>query len=183
MALTMLISAEEVRTVAGLNKNIEDRKILPWIPLAQNALRSTIGKDGYDAIVAQSASPDADYETLIEDYVKPYLANEVERMCPVSLTAEADRNGSFEREGETYRPVGNTRLGGMNAEARDKSEMYRNAMLRYIYEQRSVFTWYNTSCTTNYSNGVITRIDASQLVDDRWPVDGYPNDCRCDDGY
>ena len=179
MALTLLISSQEVKDLQGLNKNIEDRKLSRWIVPAQMALRSAIGKDGYDAIVAEAAAPDADYEALIEDYVKPYLAAQVERMSPIPLTAESDRNGSFEREGDTYRPVSHKTLGLMNASARDMAEILRDVMLRYIYDERAVFTWYNASCRTNYSNGVITRTDRSQYNEDPYPLDGYPNEC-CD---
>ena len=68
MALTLLISSEEVKTLQGLNKNIEDRKLSKWIIPAQMALRSAIGKDGYDAILAEAAAPDADYEALASHF-------------------------------------------------------------------------------------------------------------------
>lgn len=177
-----LITALEVKELSGLNKNIEDRKIVPWIMPAQECLRSAIGKDGYDAIIATLTTPDADYDTLIDDYVKPYLAAQVERMAPVPMLAEADRNGTFERDGDTYRTVSRETLGLMNAVARDQAEIRREMMARYIYDNRATFTWWSTSCRTNYSGGVITRIDRSQMSDDQWPVDGYPNEC-CDNGY
>lgn len=173
-----LITSAEVKELSGLNKNIEDRKITSWIMPAQMCLRSAIGKDGYDAIIATLTTPDADYDTLIDDYVKPYLAAQVERMTPIPMAAEADRNGSFEREGETYRPASLRMLGMMNATARDQAEIRRDMMLQYIYDERATFTWWSTSACgnqrTNYSGGVITRIDASQIPESMYPVDGYP---------
>ncbi len=181
-----LISTEEVIELAGLNENIEDRKITQWIIPAQRCLRSAIGKDGYDAVIATLTTPDSDYDLLISDYIKPYLAAQIERMSPVPMTAEADRNGTFQREGETYRTVGMKTLGMMNATARDQAEIRRDLMLQYIYDNRETFTWWSTSACgnqrTNYSNGVITRIDRSQRSDEDWPVDGYPDNC-CADGY
>lgn len=180
MALTLLISSTEVKTLAGLNENVEARKIVPWIIPAQQCLRSAIGKDGYEAILAEAAAPNADYTTLIEDYVKPYLAAQVARMSGIPMAPEADRNGTFEREGETYRPASMKALSMLNASMRDLSEITRDMMLLYIYDERATFTWWNASCnTTNYSGGVITRIDRAQLSEDQWPVDGYPNEC-CD---
>lgn len=179
LASQFLITSQEVKTLAGMNDNVEDRKITPWIIPAQECLRSAIGKDGYDAIIATLTTPDTDYDTLIADYVKPYLAAQVERMAPIPMSAEADRNGTFQRNGETYNSVGMEVLGMMNATARDQAEMRRELMLRYIYDNRTTFTWWSTSCRTNYSNGVITRIDRSQLSEDNYPVDGYPDRC-CD---
>lgn len=169
-----LVTAAEVKELTGINKNVEDRKIVSWIMPAQECLRSSIGKDGYDAIIATLTTPDSDYDTLIDDYVKPYLAAQVERMTPIVMAAEADRNGSFEREGETYRPASLRMLGMMNATARDQVEIRRDMMLRYIYDNRATFTWWAQSCSTNYSGGVITRIDASQIPENSYPVDGYP---------
>ena len=184
LSTQFLISTEDVIELAGLNKNIEDRKIVQWIMPAQMCLKSTIGKDGYDAIIATLTTPDSDYDVLIDDYVKPYLAAQVERMSPIPMTAEADRNGTFVRNGETYNSVGMTTLGMMNATARDQAEIRRDMMLDYIWENRATFTWATTSCgcqRTSYSNGVIDRIDRSQLPDDQYPVDGYPT--QCCDGY
>ena len=50
--MTLIITSAEVKTTAGLNKNIEDRKLRPWIELAQNDLRTNIGEEGYAAVVA-----------------------------------------------------------------------------------------------------------------------------------
>lgn len=181
-----LISTEEVIEMAGLNKNIEDRKVVQWIMPAQMCLRSAIGKDGYDAVIATLTTPDADYDVLIDDYIKPYLAAQIERMAPIPMAAEADRNGTFQRNGETYSSVSMKTLGMMNATARDQAEIRRDMMFQYIYDERETFTWWSTSgCAnyrTNYSGGVITRIDRSQRSDEEWPLDGYPSNC-CDDGY
>lgn len=179
-----LITSAEVKELAGMNKNVEDRKITSWIIPAQMCLRSAIGKDGYDAVIETLTTPDADYDDLISEYIKPYLAAQIERMAPVPMTAEADRNGTFVRNGETYSSVNMNTLGMMNATARDQAEIRRDLMLQYIYDNRETFDWWDSSgCgngRTNYSNGVITRIDRSQLPDDPYPVDGYPNDC-CND--
>lgn len=179
-----LITSDEVKTMAGLNDNIEARKIVPWIIPAQMCLRSAIGSEGYDAVIATLTTPDSDYDLLKSDYIKPYLAAQITRMSPIPLASEADRNGTFERQGETYRPVSKSTMGMMNASARDMSEILRDVMLQYIYDNRDTFTWWDGSCnTTNYSGGVITRIDHSQMSDEYYlPTDGYPDEC-CDGRY
>lgn len=181
--MTLIITSAEVKTEAGLNKNIEDRKLLPWINMAQLDLKSNIGTTGYDAVIAALTTPVAAYTTLIDDYIKPFLAFKVRQIGAVSLFAEADRNGTNKRIGMTYEPVTGKELGMMKADARDLAESYLKLLLDYLTENAATFTWWTAGGCENtsqrpYTGGVITRIDQWQTPygDGYYPRDGYPTD-------
>ena len=183
--MTLIITSYEAKELSGLNKNIEDRKLRPWIEMAQSDLRSTVGEDGYAAIIASLTVPTAAYTALVDGYVKPFLAYKTKQLGAMSLWSEADRNGFFVRKGESYEPLDSKGMGMMKADARDLAENSKKLMMDYVKDNETDFTWYAELCTPSqqpYTGGVITRMsDHYRIGDEGYPTDGYPNGC-CD-GY
>ena len=182
--MILLITSAEVKTIAGLNKNVEDRKLRPWIEMAQTDLRKNIGEDGYAALIAWIATPSAPYTALMDGYVKPFLAYKVRQIGAVSLWSEADRNGTFTRSGESYQSDSARTLGMVKADARDLAESWFATMMEYIKDNETDFTWYaelKPQGQRPYTGGVITRLTDRCRDGEGYHVDGYPDNC-CDDG-
>jgi len=184
--MILIITSAEVKTTAGLNKNIEDRKLRPWIELAQNDLRTNIGEDGYAAVVAWLTVPTTPYTTWVEGYVKPFLAYKVRQLSAVSLWKEADRNGNFERRGESYKSADKSDLGIEKSDARDLAESWFSMMMNYVKDHATDFPWYaelKPQGQRPYTGGVITRLtDRCRDGEGYYNGDGYPDEC-CDHGY
>ena len=179
--MTLIVTSYEVKELAGLNKNIEDRKIRPWIEMAQSDLRSIVGDDGYAAIIASLTVPVAAYTTLVDEYVKPFLAYKTRQIGTISMWGEMDRNGGFLRKGDSYEPLDSKGLGMVKSDARDLAENSQKMMMDYVKDNETDFTWYAALCTPSqqpYTGGVITRLTRRYRIgEEDYPRDGYPDCC------
>lgn len=72
-----LITAQEVKDQVGLRANLDVAKLNPYIPHAQrDSLAQEISFDLYNQIVTENDADDLTpaNQTLLDDYIKPYLA-------------------------------------------------------------------------------------------------------------
>ena len=94
---TKIISVATVRDITGLNKNVDDRKIAPFLKLAQEELEKVLGRTLYDeldtAIQADDTlATEADLLALMA-YIKGPLAwRTLQRSLP-RMAAEPTANG------------------------------------------------------------------------------------------
>lgn len=160
-----LITAIQARDITGISKNVEDRKWDPFIEAAQFTLEKLLGREGYAVLVlAVDLDPTLaglpELKELRDDYVWPYLAWRTAELSGTRMWAEPDRNGTFNRNGETYSSVDAKTLAMTKADSRDMAEIYRDRMVAFLEENAEDYTWYvvNTCKTKKeFSGGVITQ--------------------------
>jgi hypothetical protein len=181
--MTEIIRAQDARRITGLSKNVEDRKMEPFIPAAQLVLRDIMGKTGFDLL---STAVQDNYDlpgsgndalrTLRNDYIWPFLAWRVVELSGTRMWVEPDRNGTFNRNGETYGSVDSRALGTSKTDARDMAGIYQRELVAFLTDNVATYTWYEPdTCghqgTPNYTGGVITEPATAQRRN--WYNDGY----------
>lgn len=178
--MTPIITSATVKTTTGISRNVEDRKLDPFIFAAQLTLKKVTGKAGYDAIVAAypAFTGAASLQTLYDDYIVNFLSWKVIELAGTRMFTEPDRNGTFTRSGDTYQSVDGKTLAMGKADSRDMAGIYMQELIDYLKDNTDTFTWYDTDeCSDNITKpntgGVITRIDASQRHYPYYDPDGY----------
>jgi hypothetical protein len=165
-----LITAIKARELTGISKNVEDRKWDPFIEAAQFTLERLLGKEGYAILVlAVDLDPTLDglptLKELRDEHVWPYLAWRTAELSGTRMWAEPDRNGTFNRNGDTYSSVDGKTLAMTKADSRDMAELYRDRMVVFLTENAADYPWYVTDkCETKkeFSGGVITQPSRGQ---------------------
>ena len=169
---TLVITAATVKELTGLSKNIEDRKLARWIDAVQLELKGDLGTTGYATLIGYIEADDTlatqtAYQTLRNDYIRPWMAWRVLERATVALFAEPERNGTYTRSGDDYATVSAQVLGMRKADARDMAHTYKEALHEYLKDNTATFTWYASEgeCGTDgtsksYAGGVITRVPA-----------------------
>jgi hypothetical protein len=167
--MTQLIRAQNARKITGLDKNVEDRKMEPFIPAAQLVLKEILGATGYNLLATAVEDnydlPGSGNDALRElrnDYIWPFLAWRVVELSGTRMWVEPARNGTFQRSGEGYTSVDGRTLGTSKTDARDMAGIYQRELVKYLEANKDVFTWYEGgTCanqgTPNYTGGVITE--------------------------
>lgn len=163
--MTKLITAIKAREVTGISKNVEDRKWDPFIEAAQFTLERLLGREGYAVLVlAVDLDPTLvglpALKELRDEHVWPYLAWRTCELAGTRMFAEPDRNGTFNRNGETYSSVDGKTLAMTKADSRDMAELYRDRMVQFLNDNAADYSWYVTNgCETKkeFSGGVITQ--------------------------
>ena len=167
--MTPIITAATIKENTGLSRNVEDRKLDPFIPGAQLTLKKVTGKTGYDAIVAAypAFTGAATLQTLYDDYIVPFLSWKVAELAGTRMFTEPDRNGTFTRSSETYQSVDGKTLAMGKADSRDMAGIYMQELIDYLNDNTDVYTWYGgddctDGITKSNTGGVITRLDRYQ---------------------
>jgi len=183
--MTPIITAATVKSTTGISRNVEDRKLDPFIYAAQLTLKKVTGKTGYDAIVAAfpAFTGAATLETLYNDYIVNFLSWKVIELAGTRMFTEPDRNGTLTRSDNTYQSVDGKTLAMGKADSRDMAGIYMQELIDYLADNTDVYTWYDdSSCsdgiTKSNTGGVITRLDRFQRpYGERWynqyDPDGY----------
>lgn len=181
--MTELIRAQDARKITGLSKNVEDRKMEPFIPAAQLVLKEILGKTGYDLLATAVADnydlPGSGNDALRElrnNYIWPFLAWRVVELSGTRMWVEPDRNGTFQRSGEGYASVDSRTLGTSKTDARDMAGIYQRELVKFLTDNVATYTWYEPdTCgnqgTPNYTGGVIT--EPAPPYRRNWYDDGY----------
>lgn len=133
-----IISVADVKTITGLNKNVEVKLLDVAIHDAQHDLKEALGETLYNRI--EAADPVADttlggntgLATLYSRHIKNYLA-----WCTVGhayweMTAGPNRNGVSVKSGDQYAPADGKVVSALQAKAASRAETRLGEMLRYI---------------------------------------------------
>lgn len=129
---TKIITPAQVRSIDSLADGVEDRKLNSSILEAQHALEQILGTTLYAQVEAAYPTYTGDYQTLYEQHARPFLAwKTLEEALPL-LSAEADRNGVFEKSGQDYKSVGGSKLATLIRTAGSRAENRQADMLRYL---------------------------------------------------
>lgn len=164
--MTYIISAVTAKTVTGISKDVQDKKLEPFFPAAQLTVKNVLGKDGYDILIAAiEADPtlagEPDLLTLRDDYIQPYLAWRTIELSGTRMWTEPERNGTFVRHGNDYGSVDGRTLAMSKADSRDMASIYKKELQDFLSDNVETYTWYvadtcSDEGSPNYTGGVIT---------------------------
>lgn len=168
--MTYIVSLATVRTILGLNSNVENDKLESYLDAAHEYMRERLGDDCYaEFIAAIEADSDLDqpenakWLALITNGADRFLAWLTYHLSMPRLHSEADRAGFFAKSGSDYQSVDGATLGRHQSSAKDMYTLYERKLLAYIATNRSDYESLttgdnpgNTSADTQFPGGIIT---------------------------
>lgn len=145
-----LIAIADLRTIAQLGDNVEERRMKAAIEDAHLEVEKILGRTGYAIVYA--AAPtftglDAKYATLLTGYLKPFMCWRAKQYSYGDNVAEIDKTGVFSRSGEDYSTVSDKTLSLLISQSRTRAEERLERLLGYLNDNRTTFTWMDTTAS------------------------------------
>lgn len=188
---TQLVTGANVRDVTGLNVGVEDRKLKPFIELAQYQLEKILGTTLYDeletAVIAdRTLTGETALIALFEPYICPFLSWRALELAYPRLYAEADRGGVFTKSGDEFASASRNDLASLTNQAKAAADMHQDRLIDFLQDNTSTYTTYNTSVDGEERIRKVYRAGIA-LTRSRWQnPHGRPTrtrgerDCDCD---
>lgn len=162
-----LIAITDIRSLANLNSNVEERRVKTGITAAHLELEKILGRTGYAIVYGGATSyagqgaNAAAYVTLLNSYIKPFMAWRALEVAYPDLYAEADRAGVFVKDGDDFRSVNGQELALKIKQAERMASEYRQRLIEHVRENDNVFTWLDTN------------VDGEQRITNGRPTGGF----------
>ena len=165
--MSNIISVAQVRTTCGLSKTVDDRKLQPFLAIAQEELEKVLGRTLYNELeTAIDADPtlatEADLLTLV-GYIKSPLAWRTMQYSLPRMYAEPTANGVHSVNGGDYQSVDARTLGMQVTQARSAADAGYERLMKFLTENVDTYPSYNDNIDLEervsriYPGGVITR--------------------------
>mgnify|MGYP003633597366 FL=1 len=144
-----LITRGEVVIRAMTNANFDKHLVkYTFIEIAElNHVRPFLGKDLYDA-VSQGG-----YVTLVNDYIKDYLAFCVKFEILPDITYNTTSQGVVDNLADFTSPVNEKKLNYLRQETYKKAETFKKKMHLYLDANRVLYPEWNGCGTCSHCNG------------------------------
>jgi len=164
---TNIISIATVRNLCGLAKTVDDRKLQPFLRIAQEELETVLGRTLYNELdTAIQTDPtlatEADLLTLL-GYVKTPLAWRTVQYAMPLFYAEPTSNGVHSVNGGDYQSVDAKTPSMQVSSARSTADSGYERLLKFLDENVATYPSYNDNVELEervnkmYPGGVITR--------------------------
>lgn len=146
-----MISISDLQTITQLNAGVEDRKAASCIVDAHLELEKVLGKTGYAIVYAAAPSfttlaPNASaYVTLLNSYIKPFMAWRARERGLWDMYAEPDRAGIYVNEGDEHRAVRSSEMTGLEQTYGARASERLKRLIDHLCDNTSTFTWYTTN--------------------------------------
>ncbi len=130
-----LITPEETITRAFTNANMDTHLIKPtFIEIAElNHVRPFLGEDLYNSCVQGS------YVTLVNDYIKDYLAFCVKFEVLPDITYNTTSQGVVENLADFTNPVSEKKLNYLRQETYKKADTFKKKMHLYLDDNTALY--------------------------------------------
>lgn len=188
---TYIISIATVRDIAGLGKTVEDRKIAPFLRIAQRELQKVLGRTLYndmdEAVQADSTLAGEPELSALMDHVKYALTwRTLQRSLP-RMDAEPTANGVHRVSDGAYQSSDRA-LTQQITDARTAADEAYTLLIDFIQDNLADYPTYETNVANEervkkmYQGGVITRKSRWQYPYGlKTPRNGNQYDECCDD--
>lgn len=144
-----LITITDLQEVCGLNRQVEARKIDPWILSARLRFEKILGRTLYGLLVA-SPSDTRFVDLMAQDkgWGKDYLCWTALGLAYTSLYAEADRAGVYKKTGGDYEAAEKSVLNELRAQAMAEAEAREERLMAYLKDNAAVYSELSTTVGT-----------------------------------
>ena len=152
MARVLLIQASDLKEWTPVGGNVDKDKFLSFIEFKQSSdLREYLGTELLNSIYTkvQGGTLTGAYLTLVQSYIKPYLANATANDFIKVYGVQAGNAGPT-----TASPENATTAAGMALAkiCRDRADHYGKILIEYLEANQGSFSEYKTSDTRTDSN-------------------------------
>ena len=149
MAEALLITRKDVVKFTALSGNVDTDKFIQYVKIAQDKhIENYLGTDLLESIQAKivATSLTGDYQTLVNDYVKPCLIHwSMVEMLPFSAYTIANK-GVFKHNSENAENASKEEVDYLLEKERNTAQYYTNRLIDYLsFNAPSKFPEYYTS--------------------------------------
>ena len=145
--MTNIITIEELKN-SVLNANVDDEYIQPALTEAQDIyLREILGDKLYDTILGMidAETLAGKYQTLVDQYIKPYLTYEIQALICVPINFKIRNAGVINQYGQDFNTSGMKDTEYLKSYYDNKAEFYAGRMVRYLTANAADITEYAVS--------------------------------------
>ncbi len=145
-----LITPAETITRAFTNANMDTYLIKStFIEIAElNHVKPFLGEDLYNAVVG------GQYVTLVNEYIKDYLAFCVKFEVLPDITYNTTSQGVVENLADFTNPVSEKKLNYLRQETYKKAETFKKKMHNYLDDNQDLYPdWTGCGCCSKCSSG------------------------------
>lgn len=181
MALTPLfIEAARLKEFSVISENLDNKLLEPTIIIVQDLyLRDVLGEDLYAELLTQinAGTTTALNQTLLNDYVEPYLINKVISESVLDITYKL-RNKAIMTTGSDLGNVANlTDLSKIQGQYNNRAEGYRKILVDFMCENSDDYPLY---CPKNTESSVSGIYLGNKRTDYRHRYENRPQKDCCD---
>jgi hypothetical protein len=181
MALTpLLIEAARLKEFSVISENLDNKLLEPTIITVQDLfLKDILGKDLYAEIISQvnANTVTALNQTLLNDYVEPYLINKVISESVIDLTFKL-RNKAIMTTGSDNSQIASlTDLTKVQGQYNNRAEGYRKILVDFMCESNDDYPLY---CPRNRESTIGGFYLGNKRHDYRHRYENRPEKDCCD---
>lgn len=143
--IPLLISIDRLKEFSVINENVDSKLIEPTIINVQELyLYDVLGKDLYNEIITQvnASSVTSLNQTLLNDYVEPYLINKVISEAVIDLNFKIRNKGIQTNSSDNGQPVGLTELSQLQGKYNNLAEGYKTKIENFLCENGTDYPLY-----------------------------------------
>ena len=143
--IPLLISIDRLKEFSVVNENVDSKLIEPTIINVQELyLYDVLGKDLYNEIITEvnASSVSATNQTLLNDYIEPYLINKVISEAVIDLNFKIRNKGIQTNSSDNGQPVGLTELSQMQGKYNNIAEGYKTKMRNFLLDNGTDYPLY-----------------------------------------
>jgi len=164
----LFISIDDLKKKSIIDGNLDSDKLLQFVEVAQDTniqgyLGGTLYKKMQSLIVSGEINnvANADYKTLLVDYVKPMLIWYSQTAILPFMLFQVKNGGIYKHSSENGQSIEKTELEYIIQRTRDNAEFYAKRFLDYMCENSTLYDEYNNNDSgemypdkdVNYSGG------------------------------
>lgn len=143
--IPLLISIDRLKEFSVVNENVDSKLIEPTIINVQELyLYDILGKDLYNEIISEvnASSVSSTNQTLLNDYIEPYLINKVISEAVVDLNYKIRNKGIQTNSSDNGQPVGMSELTQMQGKYNNIAEGYKTKIRNFLLDNGTDYPLY-----------------------------------------
>lgn len=142
---TLLITPDEIKTKTPITKNVDESKFCHWIEVVQETylekvIRKSCLSDLKTAFAADTLS--ANQTTLLDDYIKPFLAWRVYQYSVTDFASTVTKVGIETKSEADNEPASDTRVSWKRKDGENAADEYQERLICYLCDNTDLFPCY-----------------------------------------
>jgi hypothetical protein len=174
----LFIEASRLKNFSVISENLDNKLIEPTIINVQELfLYEILGKDLYAEICTQinAGSVSALNQTLLNDYLEPYLINKVISESVIDVTFKIRNKAIMTTSSENGQVVSTSELAQIQGKYNNIAEGYRSKIDEYLCENGSSYPLY---CPKNHTTSIGGIYLGNSRYENRYK-NKYPSKDNC----
>ena len=156
MSLTpAFIEIDRLKEFSVVNENLDNKLLEPTLIAVQDLfLRQILGKDLYNELKTQvdNSSVTSDNQTLLNDYIEPYLINKVIANCMLDITYKLRNKAVMTNNSDNGQVATLTDLSKLMGQYENRAEGYKKLLDEFLCDNGTTYPLYCQKKSSQYNN-------------------------------